>query len=147
MSRHPALFQNVALRDYLGFWADQTLNVRGVAEFLDLKKPDLARVAGVQPSSVRFDSKMPRQVLDRLTEIANICALVAEFFAGDVSKTALWFQTRNTLLGDITPRDMIRYGRYAKLHEFVMSALDENQTASRSTESERARATTAPSTA
>jgi DNA-binding XRE family transcriptional regulator len=129
MSLRPALFRNVADRDYLGFWADRTLKAREVADFLDLKKSDLAKVAGVSSQSVRFDEKMPREVRERLTEIANICALVAQFFEGDVKKTALWFQTQNTLLGDITPRDMIRYGRYAKLREFVIAALEENEPA------------------
>ena len=129
MATQPRLFRNVHDRDYLGFWADQTLNARGVADFLGLTKPDVAKVAGVAPSSVRFDQKIPREVLERLEEIANICALVAQFFEGDVAKTALWFRTRNLLLGDISPRDMIRFGRYAKLRQFVMEALAENSTA------------------
>jgi hypothetical protein len=97
-----------------------------VADFLDLKKPDVAKVAGVAPSSVRFDQKIPREVFERLEEIANVCTLVAQFFGGDVAKTALWFRTRNPLLGDITPRDMIRFGRYEKLQQFVLDALNEN---------------------
>ena len=126
MSTQPGLFRNVHDRDYLGFWADQTLKAREVADFLQLKKPDVAKVAGVAPSSVRFDQKMPREVHERLEEIANICALVAEYFEGDVAKTALWFRTRNPMLGDIAPRDMIRFGRYGKLRKFVMDALREN---------------------
>ena len=126
MAASPGLFRNVRDRDHLGFWADQTLNARQVADFLGLKKPDVAKVAGVATSSVRFDQKMPREVFERLEEIANICALVAQFFEGDVAKTALWFRTRNPMLGDIAPRDMIRFGRYAKLRQFVMDALNEN---------------------
>ncbi len=128
MAAQPGLFRNVRERDYLGFWADQTLNARQVADFLGLKKPDVAKVAGVATSSVRFDQKMPREVFERLEEIANICALVAQFFEGDVAKTALWFRTRNPMLGDIAPRDMIRFGRYSKLRQFVMYALSENAT-------------------
>jgi hypothetical protein len=124
MAKQPGLFRSVHDRDHLGFWADQTLKAREVVDFLQLKKPDVAKVAGVAPASVRFDHKMPREVHERLEEIANICALVAEFFAGDVTKTALWFRTRNPLLGDISPRDMIRFGRYGKLRQFVMEALD-----------------------
>ena len=126
MAAQPGLFRNVRDHDYLGFWADQTLKARDVAEFLQLKKPDVAKVARVAPSSVRFDQKMPREVHERLEEIANICALVAEHFEGDVAKTALWFRTRNPLLGDISPRDMIRFGRYGKLRQFVMDALSES---------------------
>jgi hypothetical protein len=61
-----------------------------------------------------------------MLEIGNICGLVAQFFAGDAAKTALWFKTKNPLFGNISPRDMIRYGRYEKLRRFVMSALEEN---------------------
>ena len=127
MSARPGLFRNIHDRDFLGFWADQTLQPRKVFDFLDLKKPDLAKLAGVSTQSVRFDHKMPREVMERLNEIANICGLVAQFFAGDVNKTALWFQTKNSLLGDVAPRDMIWYGRAAKLREFIIAALDENE--------------------
>jgi hypothetical protein len=126
MATSPSLFGTVADKDYLGFWANQTLNARGVAEFLGLDKRDVAKLAGVAPASVRFDQKIPKEVLERLQEIANICGLVAQFFAGDAAKTALWFKTVNPLLGNISPRDMIRYGRYEKLRRFVMSAMEEN---------------------
>lgn len=129
MAMQPGLFRNVHDRDYLGFWADQTLNARGVADFLGFKKPDVAKVAGVASSSVRFDQKIPREVFERLEEIANVCTLVAQFSDGDVAKTALWFRTRNPLLGDIAPRDMIRFGRYEKLQQFVLDALNENSQA------------------
>src|ERR1700756_2634198 len=121
MATPRALFDTVAQEDYLGFWADQTLNARKVVDFLDLDKRDVAKLAGVAPASVRFDQKIPKEVLERLQEIANICGLVAQFFAGDVAKTALWFKTANPLLGNIAPRDMIRYGRYEKLRRFVMN--------------------------
>jgi len=126
MVRPRAIFGTVPDRDYLGFWADQTLKSRAVADFLDLDKRTVAKLSGVAPASVRFDQKIPKEVLDRLQEIANICGLVAQFFDGDVAKTALWFKTKNPLLGDISPRDMIRYGRYDKLRRFIMNALEDN---------------------
>lgn len=124
--RHTHLFASVPDRDYLGFWADQTLQAKTVADFMDLDRREVARVAGVSSASVRWDQKIPREVLDRLTEIAVVCSLVAQFFEGDAVKTKLWFQTRNPLLGNLSPRDMIRYGRYEKLRRFVMDALVEN---------------------
>jgi hypothetical protein len=87
----------------------------------------------VAPSSVRFDRKIPKEVLARLTEIATVCELVAQYFDGDVSKTALWFSTANPLLGNVSPRDMIRFGRYEKLRGFIMEALDENSAAAAAT--------------
>jgi hypothetical protein len=134
MKSATSLFDTVAAEDHLGFWADQTLKAKEVAEFLSLGKQDVAKVAGVAPSSVRFDQKIPKEVLDRLKEIANICSLVAQFFGGDVNKTALWFKTKNPLLGGITPRDMIRFGRYGRLQRFVMDALEQNSAAERSRE-------------
>lgn len=121
-----ALFRTVPRSDHLGFWANQTLNPGAVADFLDLKKSDVAKVAEVALSSVRFDHKIPKEVLTRLTEIATVCELVAQYFKGDASKTALWFRTANPLLGNVSPRDMIRFGRYEKLRRFVMEALEEN---------------------
>ena len=139
MTMRTSVFGTVADRDYLGFWANETLNARGVMDFLDIDKRDVAKDAGVAPASVRFDQNIPKAVLDHLERIANICALVAQFFAGDVRKTALWFKTKNPLLGDISPRDMIRYGRYEKLRRFVMEALEENAAAAAAGEG-RARA-------
>lgn len=61
-------------------------------------------------------------------EIANICGLVMQFFGGDAVKTALWFKTKNQSLGDVSPRDMIRCGRYEKLHRFIVDSLQNNTT-------------------
>ncbi len=62
-------------------------------------------------------------------ELTVLCEQVIGFFEGDVAKTALWFRLPNPLLGDLSPRDMIRYGRYGKLKEFVLEALAENAVA------------------
>jgi len=72
---------------------------------------------------------MPKDVRDRRLEVGNIRGLVAQFFAGDVAKTALWFKAKNPLLGNLSPRDMIRNGRSEKLRRFVTSALEENAAA------------------
>ena len=129
MPNTSALFANVASRDYLGFWADQTLRADRVADFLEFKKADVAKVTGVSPASVRYDQKIPKEVMQRLEEIANVAALVAQYFQGDTGKTALWFRTKNPLFGGISPRDMIRFGRYEKVRKFVMEAMEENAAA------------------
>jgi hypothetical protein len=120
------LFKTVPERDYLQFWQNETFEPQRVVRFLDLTKTDVAKVADVAPASVRFDQKIPKDVLDRILEIANVCGLVAQFFNGDAVKTGLWFRTKNPLLGNLSPRDMIRFGRYEKLRRFVMEALEEN---------------------
>jgi hypothetical protein len=120
------LFATVPAKDHLGFWANQTLDPQRVARFLSLDKREVARIADVSPASVRWDHKIPQEVLDHLTGIAVICGLVAQFFEGDATKTQLWFQTRNPLLGNISPRDMVRYGRHEKLRRVVMDSLTAN---------------------
>jgi hypothetical protein len=117
------LFVTVAERDYLQFWQSGRFQPKRVARFLGLSKAELAALAAVAPSSVRFDTKAPRVVRDLLIEIAATCELVAQFFEGNLAKTTVWFATANPMLGDIAPQQMIRSGRYARLRRFVMEAL------------------------
>lgn len=126
MTSTAALFGSVPPQDQLGFWAHQTLRSRKVADFLDLDKTDVARMSNVSAKSVRFDEKIPREVLRHLEQVAIVCGLVAEFFQGDVVKTGLWFRTRNPVLGELSPRDMIRYGRMEKLMQVVQEARSAN---------------------
>ena len=58
-----------------------------------------------------------------MEEIASTINMVAKQFAGDPEKTAAWFRARNPLLGDISPRDMIRLGRYDRLRRFIIQAM------------------------
>lgn len=117
------LFDNVASKDLLEFNdSDGHIDYKRVAAFLEFNKKDLSRIADVQQASVRFDEKIPGDLAQRLSEIANIANLVAEVFDGDSAKTALWFGTPNILLGGLSPRDMIRAGRYKRLLKFVQEA-------------------------
>jgi predicted nucleotidyltransferase len=124
MANAAALFRTVAIRDYLGFWANNRFDARAVVRFLELDKRDVAKLTKVAQTSVRFDEKMPTAVVDRLEEIANTCALVAQFFDGDVVKTALWFKTKNPLFGDVAPREMIREVRHETVRQFVVEATE-----------------------
>jgi len=75
---------------------------------LGLRREDVSRLASVSLKSVRYDDAIPEQVRERLEEIAITINMVAKFFDGDTDKTVTWFKARNPLLGDISPRDMIR---------------------------------------
>jgi hypothetical protein len=70
----------LADKDYLGFWANETLNARAAARFLDLNKHDVAKVAHGAPASVRFDGKIPKEVLDCLEKLRRF---VVEALAAD----------------------------------------------------------------
>ena len=120
----PSLFGTVS-DDRLGFYDNDKFKARSVVEFLQFSNSDVSRLADVSKNSVRYDELIPREVRERLEEIANICNLVAGRFGGDAYKTALWFRTKNPMLGDISPRDMIRFGRYDKLRRFVIGALSD----------------------
>lgn len=96
-----------------------------VPELLDLKKEDVSRLSGVAFSSVRYDDAIPAPMRERLEELANTINMVATLFAGDANKTAAWFKARNPMLGDISPRDMIRLGRYERLRKFIINAMNE----------------------
>lgn len=121
------IFSNIPKKDYLSLLDKGEARASKVIEFVDFRKDDVAKAAGVPSNSVRYDERMPQILKDRLREWANLLNLVAQFFEGDAIKTALWFKTTNPILGDISPRDMIRFGRYHKLLKFILNALSENQ--------------------
>jgi len=123
-----SLFQNLPQGDPLGFglFSGGTFRPEKVRDFLDLSKEEVSRVANVSVKSVRFDDAIPAAVRERFEEIAVTCNLVAEVFDGDKEKTALWFRTKNPMLGDVSPRDMIRLRRFDRLRRFIIGALADN---------------------
>jgi len=120
------LYNTVPSSDPLNFWSNHTADYKRITDFLDLTKNELSKISGISEQSVRLDKKIPKALKERLEQIATICSLVAEYFNGDPNKTALWFKTPNPMLGNISPRDMIRYGRYKKLMNFIVDAKEEN---------------------
>ena len=121
------IFSTVPKRDYLSFYKKNNLLYDRVVKFFEFKKEDISKATGVPLSSVRYDEKIPAELHERIREWATLLNLVAEHFQGDAKKTALWFTMLNPLLGNVTPRDMIRFGRYRKLFKFVINALAENR--------------------
>lgn len=125
----PAFFANAADHDVLGFGVGPDLNPKAVADWLGLEKTDVSRLADIPVKSVRWGETMPEAVRERLEEIATTCNLVAKAFDGNVIKTALWFKAKNPMLGDVSPRDMVRLGRLDRLRKFVLSSLTEDSDA------------------
>ena len=116
-----SLFKSVP-DDFMGLYdRPGRLNSQKVVGFLELTQKDVANAIGIPKASVRYDQKIPKALLDRVQEWAVALNLVATFF-NDHNKTQLWFKTPNPLLGNISPRDMIRYGRYTRLMRFVLDA-------------------------
>jgi hypothetical protein len=122
MSANFGLFNTVP-EDVLQFGRGAGFSPKAVSDLLNLKKEDVSRLSAVSVKSVRYDDAMPEQVRNRLEEIASTINMVAQQFEGDVEKTVAWFKARNPLLGDISPRDMIRLGRYERLRKFIINAM------------------------
>jgi uncharacterized protein (DUF2384 family) len=121
------LFNSIAAQDYCHlFTKSGSPDAQKVIDLLKYKKQDLAAATDIPIKSIRYDEKMPAELKERLTEWATALNLVAGFFGKDINKTALWFSTPNPLLGDMSPRDVIRVGRYKKLLKFIQTALNEN---------------------
>lgn len=118
------LFSTVP-NDFLQFGHGSSFDAKRVPVFLGLKKDDVSRLASVSVKSVRYDEAIPEQVRERLEEIASTINMVAQAFEGDADKTSAWFRARNPMLGDVSPRDMIRLGRYERLRKFIINALME----------------------
>jgi hypothetical protein len=119
---NPSIVSHIAREDLLHLYRDGRPDYKRIADLIKLSKTDLSKISQVAKSSVRFDANIPEPVAQRLREIANIANLVAEFFAGDVQKVGLWFEVANPMLGNISPRDMIRIGRYKRLLNFIIDA-------------------------
>jgi len=52
--------------------------------------------------------------------------LIIEFFQGDKDKALKWYMTKNPLLGDMSPYEMIKIGRGKKLMQFITCQLEGN---------------------
>lgn len=116
---NPQLFNTVS-DDFIGF---HKAGVKTVVTFLDLHNKDISKATGQAIKSIRYDDRMPRELKERLEEIGNLINLTAGFFKGNLKKTTLWFNTKNPLLGDMSPKDMIAFGRYEKLRKFILNAI------------------------
>ena len=113
-------------KNYLPLSHNNEIDYERVIELLNFKKKDVATAAAVPFDSVRYDDKMPAELKERIEQWANLMQLVAEQFK-NTDKTLLWFKMPNPMLGNVAPKDMIRYGRYKKLFKFVIQALQANQ--------------------
>lgn len=125
------LFNTVPEKDFFNFFEtekDKSLRVqpKKVVDFLEFSKNDVAAATNESINMVRYDDKMPIELRERIEEWALAINLVASFFK-TTEKTIMWFKIPNPLLGNISPRDMIRLGRSKKLMKFIQTALNENK--------------------
>lgn len=96
-----------------------------IVNFFKFSKEEVSVAANVPLTSIRYDEKMTEEFQERLVEWAIAINLVGSYFS-DVNKTKLWFQAPNPVFGGISPREMIRVGRFKKVLRFIQTALNEN---------------------
>ena len=120
---HPAFHLT---KDRFKFFKGSNIQGQKVVDTLKYKKQEVSQASGIKLNSVRYDLKMPLELKERLIEWATAINLVADFFKNN-DKTILWFNTPNPLLGEVTPRNMIRIGKSKKLITFIRNALSENK--------------------
>ena len=65
------LYGTIPQSNHLGLFADAMPNYKGILSFLDFTKEDLSKATGVPRSSIRDGDRMPKELQDRLLEIAT----------------------------------------------------------------------------
>ena len=68
----------------------------------------------------RFDAKLQACQYQAAYRMVNA-------FFNDEAKATLWMETQNPLLGNISPKAMLRLGRFAKLQTFIYTQLADNK--------------------
>jgi uncharacterized protein (DUF2384 family) len=63
---------------------------------------------------------------DEREQVSRIVDMVSLFFHDEPWKTTAWLDAPNPLLGNVSPRDMVLWGRVDRLEQFVRNAMDEN---------------------
>ena len=111
------------------FWNQESkdLDYKEIARtFFGRKEKRIGQLTGVDRESVRYDSKIPKEVKEFLQFMASILHLVYEYFDHDFGKTKTWLKLPNPLIGGcITPKEMVHIGRHEKLLQIISSALQE----------------------
>lgn len=119
MQAQPRLFDSVPSALPM-LWNEQgRVQPEEVRKLLDLSKSDFAKAAHASQKQIADRLRIPQEVEERVRVWARILEEVARFFDGDIKKTMLWFGIPNPLLGEVSPRDMILYGRASKLLQIV----------------------------
>lgn len=126
MAYASTVLDTVYQNDPFGFWKGG-FDPKKVADTMGYTKQDVADISHIKPASVRYDARAPQPIMEHMEHIANICSIAAELFDNNIDKTLLWMNTQNPVLGDITPKLMIRAGKYQKLHKFLLEARKDRQ--------------------
>ncbi|MBN20375.1 MAG: hypothetical protein CL678_03730 [Bdellovibrionaceae bacterium] len=122
-------FKSVPPNDYFGlFGPEGQPDAQKITDLLRYRRKDVSVASDIPLNKVRLEpTRIPRELLERVAEWGVALNLVGNFFK-DKKKTILWFQTPNPMLGNMSPREMIKVGRFKKLLTFIQTALEEGST-------------------
>ena len=121
-----ALFSNIAAKKIPAFYKENgETDYKEISVFLQLSNDDLAKIARISVKTIRFNGNIPLALKERMEEMKNVCELVFEML-GSIEKTQLWFKTKNQMLGNVSPKDLLRFGRYQKLLDVLMDIKNGN---------------------
>ena len=118
------IFSNIPRDDLFGLKGQAGFDYKKTAKFLGLKKRQVAKAAGISESSVRYDDRMPTDLIDFFKELISVLAVVSKQFEGNKEETLLWFNMPNPLLGGVAPIHMIVLGKHKKLMKFIQRSLE-----------------------
>jgi len=117
------LFNTVPAAGVLGLLGPEGPDVPETVKFLGFSDKEMAVAASADVSQIRKSGpRMPAEVRERLIQIATVCELVASHF-DDRERAALWFKTNNPMLGNFSPRDFVRFGRFRMLQRVIAETL------------------------
>lgn len=118
------LFSTVP-RDEWGFLSQKgEINYKKVVNTFGLSNIEVAKAANIKPSSVRYNNKVPKNLVKLIEELISIFSVVSNQFDNDKEKTILWFKAVNPLLGGVSPLQMIILGKSKRLMEFIDAAVN-----------------------
>jgi hypothetical protein len=100
------------------------LNYDKIKDILGFTKRDISIATGIPLGLISLDENAPTELTRCFFEWIKAIELVHSFF-NDQTKTKLWFNASNPMLGDVSPKEMIKFGRYKKLLQFIQTALAE----------------------
>lgn len=122
------IFNTVSPQRHMPFYTDKgNFHLKKFANTLEFSKDDISKITQVPKKNIRVkENKMPSSAKKYIKEIINVIETVANNFDGDCEKTILWFRLNNPALGDISPKDMICFGRFEKLKQIIYSAMEGN---------------------
>ena len=113
------IYIETVLNDDLHLFTDKVVNEQMLINFLGLTVEDISKFTGVPKADIIVDSKTSIITSEKLHAIAIMCQKISDFYQGDGESVVDWFQFANPLLGNISPTDMIRFGRLDKLSLFI----------------------------